>query len=84
MARRRLDPASRAFRAAALLATESSAAARWPRDRWTHVWLGSDRVHLRWRVGANELVLAVTDDQRFGWGFAARLPAGSVAVGEPE
>lgn len=36
--------------------------------------LGNDTVHLPLRQGRNELVLAVTDDQRFGWGFAAELP----------
>ncbi len=30
-------------------------------------------VHLKLRAGANEIILAVTDDQRFGWGFIARL-----------
>ena len=49
-----------------------------------YVRLGSDTVHLPLAVGANELVLAVTDDQRFGWGFAARLPPGAVAVGDSE
>ncbi|MHC4811314.1 MAG: hypothetical protein ACYTEV_13255 [Planctomycetota bacterium] len=49
-----------------------------------YVRLGNDTVHLPLEAGANELILAVTDDQRFGWGFAARLPPGSVAVGEPE
>lgn len=30
-------------------------------------------VHLKLRAGKNEIILAVTDDQRFGWGFIARL-----------
>jgi hypothetical protein len=30
-------------------------------------------VHLKLRAGKNEIVLAVTDDQRFGWGFIARV-----------
>lgn len=33
---------------------------------------GYETVHLRLRQGDNEIILAVTDDQRFGWGFAAR------------
>ncbi len=32
-----------------------------------------ENVFLKLRRGDNELVLAVTDDQRFGWGFIARL-----------
>lgn len=32
-----------------------------------------ENVSLKLRPGDNELVLAVTDDQRFGWGFIARL-----------
>ncbi len=32
-----------------------------------------ESVHLKLRSGANEIILAVTDDQRFGWGFNARL-----------
>lgn len=32
-----------------------------------------ETVHLKLRAGKNEIVLAVTDDQRFGWGFIARL-----------
>jgi hypothetical protein len=32
-----------------------------------------ENVFLKLRPGNNELVLAVTDDQRFGWGFIARL-----------
>lgn len=32
-----------------------------------------ESVFLPLRSGDNELVLAVTDDQRFGWGFAVRL-----------
>ena len=32
-----------------------------------------EKVYLKLRPGNNELVLAVTDDQRFGWGFIARL-----------
>lgn len=32
-----------------------------------------ENVFLNLRSGDNELILAVTDDQRFGWGFAARL-----------
>ncbi len=34
---------------------------------------GFENVYLKLRPGNNELVLAVTDDQRFGWGFIARL-----------
>jgi hypothetical protein len=49
-----------------------------------YVRLGNDTVHLPLGAGPNELVLAVTDDQRFGWGFAARLPPGVVTVGEAE
>ena len=30
-------------------------------------------VYLKLRAGKNEIILAVTDDQRFGWGFIARL-----------
>ena len=32
-----------------------------------------EKVSLKLRRGQNDLVLAVTDDQRFGWGFIARL-----------
>ncbi|MDQ3472988.1 MAG: hypothetical protein M3447_04545 [Acidobacteriota bacterium] len=32
-----------------------------------------ENLYLRLRPGNNDLVLAVTDDQRFGWGFIARL-----------
>jgi hypothetical protein len=32
-----------------------------------------ENVFLKLRPGDNEIVLAVTDDQRFGWGFIARL-----------
>lgn len=32
-----------------------------------------EKVYLKLPPGNNELVLAVTDDQRFGWGFIARL-----------
>lgn len=32
-----------------------------------------ENVALRLRPGDNEIVLAVTDDQRFGWGFIARV-----------
>lgn len=32
-----------------------------------------ENVSLKLRPGDNEIVLAVTDDQRFGWGFIARL-----------
>ena len=32
-----------------------------------------ETVHLKLRAGKNEIILAVTDDQRFGWGFIARL-----------
>ena len=32
-----------------------------------------ENVALKLRPGDNEIVLAVTDDQRFGWGFIARL-----------
>jgi len=35
--------------------------------------LGNESVFLKLRPGSNDLVLAVTDDQRFGWGFIARL-----------
>jgi hypothetical protein len=49
-----------------------------------YVRLGNDTVHLPLRAGDNELILAVTDDQRFGWGFAARLPPGSVTIGGVE
>ncbi len=30
-------------------------------------------VHLKLRAGNNQIILAVTDDQRFGWGFIARF-----------
>lgn len=32
-----------------------------------------ENVFLKLRPGDNEIVLAVTDDQRFGWGFIARM-----------
>jgi hypothetical protein len=32
-----------------------------------------ENVTLNLRAGANEITLAVTDGQRFGWGFVARL-----------
>jgi hypothetical protein len=32
-----------------------------------------ERIFLKLRPGSNELILAITDDQRFGWGFIARL-----------
>ncbi len=32
-----------------------------------------EKVALKLRPGDNEIVLAVTDDQRFGWGFVARM-----------
>ncbi|MEZ5428739.1 MAG: hypothetical protein R2747_21010 [Pyrinomonadaceae bacterium] len=32
-----------------------------------------ERVFLKLRPGDNQLLLAVTDDQRFGWGFNARI-----------
>jgi hypothetical protein len=32
-----------------------------------------ENVFLKLRPGNNEIVLAVTDDQRFGWGFIARM-----------
>jgi hypothetical protein len=32
-----------------------------------------EKVFLKLRPGNNEIVVAVTDDQRFGWGFIARL-----------
>lgn len=35
--------------------------------RWESTWLPL-------RAGDNDLVLAIADDQRFGWGFAVRLP----------
>jgi hypothetical protein len=38
-----------------------------------HVKLGSETVWLHLRPGENELILATRDDQRFGWGFVARL-----------
>ncbi len=60
----------------------------WQKSRYPgylgYVRLGSDTVHLPLEAGANELVLAVTDDQRFGWGFVARLPPGSVTLGDQE
>ena len=34
---------------------------------------GFESVYLRLRPGTNELVIALTDDQRFGWGLTARL-----------
>ena len=34
---------------------------------------GFENVFLKLRPGDNEIALAVTDDQRFGWGFVARL-----------
>jgi hypothetical protein len=34
---------------------------------------GFESVALKLRRGDNEIVLAVTDDQRFGWGFIARV-----------
>lgn len=34
---------------------------------------GYENVFLKLRAGDNEIVLAVTDDQRFGWGFIARM-----------
>ncbi|HEX6190660.1 MAG TPA: hypothetical protein VFZ40_21595, partial [Pyrinomonadaceae bacterium] len=34
---------------------------------------GFENVFLKLRQGDNDLVFAVTDDQRFGWGFIARL-----------
>jgi hypothetical protein len=34
---------------------------------------GFESVALKLRPGDNEVVLAVTDDQRFGWGFVARV-----------
>jgi hypothetical protein len=34
---------------------------------------GFETVALKLRPGDNEIVLAVTDDQRFGWGFVAQL-----------
>jgi hypothetical protein len=34
---------------------------------------GYENVFLKLRSGDNEIVLAVTDDQRFGWGFIARM-----------
>ena len=34
---------------------------------------GYENVFLKLRPGENEIVLAVTDDQRFGWGFIARM-----------
>lgn len=37
------------------------------------VKLGDQRIYLHLRTGRNDLVLAVTDDQRFGWGIVARI-----------
>ncbi len=37
------------------------------------VKLGDQRIFLDLHEGRNELVLAVTDDQRFGWGIAAAI-----------
>jgi hypothetical protein len=37
------------------------------------VQTGFENVFLKLRPGDNQLVLAVTDDQRFGWGFIARM-----------
>ncbi len=34
---------------------------------------GFENVYLKLRPGNNELILAVTDDQRFGWGFIVRI-----------
>lgn len=34
---------------------------------------GFETMFLKLRPGNNELVVAVTDDQRFGWGFVARM-----------
>ena len=34
---------------------------------------GYENVFLKLRPGENEIVLAITDDQRFGWGFIARM-----------
>jgi hypothetical protein len=34
---------------------------------------GFENIYLKLRPGNNELILAVSDDQRFGWGFNARL-----------
>ena len=34
---------------------------------------GYENIFLNLRAGENEIVLAVTEDQRFGWGFVARL-----------
>jgi hypothetical protein len=43
-----------------------------------HVKLGGEWVNLRLRPGRNELVVRVSDDNRFGWGLIARTtdPAG--------
>ena len=38
-----------------------------------YVQLGDEAVYLDLKQGDNELVFVVTDDQRFGWGFAAAL-----------
>ena len=32
-----------------------------------------ENVFLKLRPGSNEIILAVSDDQRFGWGFIARI-----------
>jgi len=34
---------------------------------------GYENIFLNLRAGENEIVLAVTEEQRFGWGFIARL-----------
>ncbi len=34
---------------------------------------GYEAIYLTLTPGRNELVLAVTDDMRFGWGFSARI-----------
>lgn len=38
-----------------------------------YVQLGDEAVYLDLKAGDNELVFVVADDQRFGWGLAARL-----------
>ena len=40
-----------------------------------------ETVCLALRAGDNDLVLAVTDDQFFGWGFAVRLQPGALGTG---
>ena len=39
----------------------------------SYVLFGAEKVALPLQAGENEIVLLVSDDQRFGWGFKARL-----------